>query len=298
MLSSHYLALRLPAEITLPHKDNPRPTITPLAASYGQDERSQSKLATSPTDTRNSGQSDKEKMPRLRPLFIDKPLQTLAKDEPIIYMAFTEAVALLAYNIAWACCTQGVPIGDRTSFDDVSNIGRNLYNLLIGNQQYDNPRGRIFGKTGTEAKTAGNAAEDGPTAASLMGRNSHGSAHTPLNEEFVRGFRLPSPRALAERLRGKLGSQGSLPEWEMLQEDEWEVDDPMEEGVLVQSGNGKDGRRRQPDLKLFGVESVATVRGAPMDETLVDLPRRHEFDGEKPRAASSGTNGWTKLKNR
>lgn len=34
VLSTHYLAIRLPAEITLPHRDYPMPTIFPLDSSY------------------------------------------------------------------------------------------------------------------------------------------------------------------------------------------------------------------------------------------------------------------------
>lgn len=68
---------------------------------------------------------------------------TLAKEDPSTYSLFIEGVVLLAYNIAWACCTQGVPIGDKTSYEDVCNMGRNLYSLLIGNQLTNNPATRL-----------------------------------------------------------------------------------------------------------------------------------------------------------
>ena len=81
----------------------------------------------------------------------------------------------------------------------------------------------------------------------------------------------------------------------------------MPEGCLASSQServlGKGGRhRQQPYMRLFGVESMATVRGA-LDETMIEMPappsRRAPDRGDKSdRSKTSGLNGWTKLKNR
>lgn len=283
-----YLALRLPAEVTAPHKEYPRPTILSLASSYVH--KDLPFPGNSPPSTGDLKKGSSPDKPRPRPLFIDKPLPILAKEDQLAYNAFVEGVALLAYNVTWACCTQGVSIGDRSTFEDVTNIGRNLYNLLVGNQQYDNTRGRIFSKaTANDTK-----AEMGDTTkpTNLMGRNSHGTAHSPLNDEFIRNFKLPNPKSLADRLRSKLSSQGTMPEWEVLGEDEWEAEDhgAMEQGVLARGGSRN---KQQPDMRLFGVESMATVRGA-LDESIINIPSPPSQRDRR----STGMNGWTKLKPR
>ncbi|KFY48840.1 hypothetical protein V496_10218, partial [Pseudogymnoascus sp. VKM F-4515 (FW-2607)] len=78
-------------------------------------------------------------LPRPRPLFVKTPLPRLAKEDPAAYTTFVEATALLAYNVAWLCKSQGVDIGaggagkeKGVSFEDMTALGRNLYNLLVG----------------------------------------------------------------------------------------------------------------------------------------------------------------------
>ncbi|CAK7208429.1 hypothetical protein SEUCBS140593_000169 [Sporothrix eucalyptigena] len=168
---------------------------------------------------------------------------------------FLEGIALLSYNIAWACCSQGVSIGDKTSLEDTFNIGRNLYNLLIGNQLLNNPVGRIFPVSAATTPTGGSSPKvhaassnnksgsgngsgntDGKTPMPpSMGRYSHGTTHTFLGDDTVQGFKILSPNRLADRLKTKLTSE-TMPDWEVLEDDAWGVGDEdqdnMEDGVL------------------------------------------------------------------
>ncbi len=292
MLASHYLAIRLPAELTLPHRDYPRPTVFSLSSSYshGTVPFPGSTNIQSPVHIERRGEL---RAPRPRPLFIDKPLPLLAKEDPQAYIMFIEGVSLLAYDIAWACSSQGIPIGEKSSFDYVCNVGRNLYNLLIGNQLHSNPAERIFttGPSTATNQTGGELPEPAKTT-TMMGRYSHGTAHTFLGDDFVSTFGLPTPNMLTDRLKSKLSSAAVMPEWEVLNDSAWTPDDHMEDGVLPKSH-----QRRESDRRLFGVESMATVRGA-LSETQPDInpPRSSERAPEKPKG--SGISGWTKLKPR
>lgn len=97
-LASHYLAIRLPAEVTSPHKDYPCSTIMPLSSSYRYPNLpfpGTSGLNTPVASTINPGT---QKTPRPRPLHISKPLSQLLKDDPSSYSYFLEGVTLLAYE--------------------------------------------------------------------------------------------------------------------------------------------------------------------------------------------------------
>jgi len=317
VLASHYLAIRLPAEITLPHRDYPRPTVFTLQSSY----KTRGEVpfpGTSVPQQPSSGSKDGDgyAAPRPRPLFVDKPLLLLAKEDPVAHKLFIEGVALLAYNVAWACCSQGVPVGGggdgkAPAFDDVTHLGRNLYNLLIGGQLPNNPAGRLFphnhahlhpnaAPPATGAALGGEDAVVGEQLAKggalLMGRYSHGTAHAFLGDDAARAYRLPNPKSLTDRLRTRLSSDGPVADWEVLEDDAWagadddaDADaDAMEAGVLARAG----GRHR-----LYGVESVATVRAAP-DDAPADGPPPPDPSPANGRPRGLGLNGWTKLKPR
>lgn len=376
-LACHYLAIRLPAEITLPHRDYPRPTIFSLASSYSHGEvpfpgsahpsstniTAAAAAAAAAASTKSHGNRELfQRIPRARPLYLDKELPALAKDDGPGHTMFLEGIALLAYNIAWACCSQGVPIGDRSSFDDTFNIGRNLYNLLIGNQLLNNPANRIFSTAGAAASpsstpstppkggssggganngsnnttTSANTTTDKAPVAS-MGRYAHGTTHTFLGDDTIQTFKLLGPNRLADRLKTKLSSESTMPDWEVLEDDAWAVEDEdqnnMEDGVLNRVvvspppavANGRRGGgggavdrgnrpvsgntnvvvgSRVPEQRLFGVESVATVITSGLDETMANLdlenqsPRGGGGSRTTDRPRNSGMSGWTKLRNR
>ncbi|KAM0399631.1 hypothetical protein ACHAQC_002910 [Fusarium culmorum] len=222
ILVSHYLSIRLPAAITLPHRDYPRPTIFNLSASYrpGDPVFPSQASVSSPSSTTDT-ESQRVSRPRL--LFIDKPLSQLAKEDPATFSYFIEGVTLLAYNIAWACNTQGVSIGDKALFEDMSNMGRNLYNLLINHQS-----------AGKDPDTLKNEA-DGQT--SRFGQYSHGTTFYHLGgaegTEFSKTFKLPSPMKLADKLKKKLLSEAPTPNWEVLDDDAWKVEEELADGSQV-----------------------------------------------------------------
>jgi hypothetical protein len=237
MLASHYLAIRLPAEITLPHRDYPRPTILSLTSSYRHDEISFPGSGLPPemaTDTKSVGNS--QHVPRPRPLFVDKALPTLSKEDPASYALFLEGVTLLAYDIAWACSTQGVSIGDKNSYEDVCNIGQNLWRLLIGDQLYRKSLEPAF-----PSAVEGPKDDDGRTRIQQIGRWSHGTTHSFLGgaegNELVRNFRLLAPIKLADRLKKKLSSEAPMLEWEKIDGDEARAgDESVNEGVTRPTG--------------------------------------------------------------
>lgn len=296
MLASHYLAIRLPAEVTLPHADYPRPTIFSLASSYRHGEVPfPGTVVIPPTTT-----SDHSPKPRPRPLYLDRPLLTLAREDHSAYSLFIEGVVLLAYDIAWACCTQGVPIGDKASYEDVCNMGRNLYNLLIGNQLPTNPALRLAQTPDGTAAPEFPPDHLGGNTKPMMGRWSHGTTRTFLGSaegnEFLRSFKLPNPVKLADRLKKKMLSDADGLDWEMLDGDAWAPDEPMEDGV-----QGKHERRGESDQRLFGVESVMSTSTArtTADSTIGDFSRLNLNEPPSPeKARASGVNGWTKIKSR
>lgn len=321
MLASYYLSIRLPAEIILPHDDYPNPTIFSLASSYRHGEIPYPGSVALPSTTA-PGENTKIN-PRPRPLFVDKPLLVLAKEEPSVYSLFIEGVVLLAYNIAWACCTQGVPIGDRASYEDICNMGRNLYNLLISSQLSNNINARLVGNFDDDVPSPGPSAADqlGGNSKPMMGRYSHGASHTNLNSAegtgFMRSFKLPNPVKLADRLKKKMLSDADGLDWEMLNDDAWA--EPMEDGVQEQQPKQKQpkGKNRastgagdmtndDDNRRLYGVESVMstmTTRTA-LDSTIGDFDRVSLDDAPSPERTTTaanrqpGTSGWTRIKSR
>jgi hypothetical protein len=322
VLASHYLALRLPAEITLPHRDYPLPTILSIPSSHlysnipfpGSTAQHSSNSGTASRHAENSN------LPRPRPLFIAKPLPLLAKEDPIAYSLFVEGAVLLAYNIAWVCKTQGITLGasGSTSFEDTCAIGRNLFNLLIGTTPRPSPGSRVPSNASMPVATvkttptklkpnsdavpdaAESGAEDGKKSikesALFMGHFSHGTAHTFLGSteggELMRGFKLLSPVKLADRLKTQLLSEISNAEWEVLDPDSWAADgvkELEEDGVMVGASRDERPRRRLTGGLGFGgaMQSFMSMR------TVIDAVEIVGGGEKKP-----GTSGWTKLKPR
>ncbi|KKP03140.1 hypothetical protein THAR02_04762 [Trichoderma harzianum] len=261
MLVSHYLSIRLPAEITLPHRDYPRPTMFTIQNSYrhGDSISFPGSLVTAPLSDTPFANSH---IPRPRPLFVDKPLPQLSKEDPANYSLFLEGATLLAYDVAWLCCSQGVSVGDRTSFEDICNMGRNLYNLLMNNQY----SGVNNFSPGTNDHIGGQNADEKRT---WIGRFAHGTTFYSLTNdegtEFIKSFKLPNPLKLADKLKKKLLGDAPAPDWEVLGDDEWK-----DEGL---AGNG-----------AFDPKASGNKNGSLAD--VKDSPR------------TSNSNGWMKVKSR
>lgn len=313
-LAAHYLDIRLPAEITLPHNDYPRPTIFSLVSSYQHGQVPFPGSSQLPNNPRDRGYSH---VPHPRPLFLDKPLSTLAKEDSPTYTSCTEGACLLAYDIVWLCRTQGIPIGDNSnSFEDFSCMGRNLYNLLIGSSLQRNQPGQQLlldpdssspGRRGSSA--ADNNSEGDPSNAELinkaaprMGQWSHGTAHTYLGgatgHDFTKYFKLPNPLKLADELRARLVNEAPAPEWELIEDDEFGPND-LDDGVLI---GGTPRSRAKPGPQRFGLESYMSVNTAKGGGGGSDAHanRAHGAAGGvfSGKDREKSTNGWTKIKPR
>ncbi|KAF8865324.1 hypothetical protein BDZ45DRAFT_612491 [Acephala macrosclerotiorum] len=299
MLSTHYLAVRLPAEITLPHRDYPLPTIFPLTSSYKHGEIAfpgSTPGHSSSNSLTASRYAEQPNQPRPRPLFIKKPLPILASEDPAGYGLFLEGVTLLAYDVAWLCRSQGVPVGEDGTFEDVCNVGRNLYNLLIGSRPRPSPSSRApFAQTtpmkgGRETETDGEGKKD--PSPSIMGKYSHGTAHSFLGNaegtEFIRSWKLLKPTNIADKLKAKLLSEVANAEWEVLDEDAWAVDDEMgDDGVVVGARKEGESTRDRGTMMHAGMQSFMSMRTVTDAVEMVG-------DGER----KPGTSGWTRLKPR
>lgn len=297
MLTTHYLAIRLPAEITLPHRDYPLPTIFSLSSSYMHSNipfpgiTPAQPSSNSPSTSRH-GDIPKN-LPRPRPLFLHKPLPLLANEDPAGYAMFLEGVTLLAYDIAWLCKSQGIPVSleGTSGFDEFFSIGRNFYNLLLTNPSRSAPPIRTPSSQTTPTKGGiqepeSEIEDSKKVPGTIMGRYSHGTAHSYLGNaegnEFIRSWKLPSPIKLADRLKGKLLSEVANAEWEFLDQNAWTMEDELgDDGVVV--GARKEGSPRS----MAGMQSFMSMR------TVMDAVEVIEGEERKP-----GTSGWTKLKPR
>jgi hypothetical protein len=80
--------------------------------------------------------------------------------------------------------------------------------------------------------------------------------------ELIKSFKLPSPVKLVDKLKKKLVGDGPAPDWEVLEDDEWKIEEAP--GNVVEDSKNAPAAKR-PDA------------------------------AGSPRTAS---NGWMKLKNR
>lgn len=254
--------MRLPAEVTTPHPDYPSPTIFHLSCSYRHDKLAFPGTSGATTPIQSASEPTTRRIPRPRPLYIHKPLPQLLKDDPATYSSFLEGVTLLAYDIAWLCSSQGIPVIDKNPFDNICQMGRNLHQLLI------KPPG-----TGTAEDNKNGEPDDGTSDRPLFGRYSHATMYYFLSgakgTDFVKTFQLPNPMKLADKLKKKLVGDAPAPDWEVLDDDAW-MDMPAEELVHVHNAT-------RPDK---------TKATGPREKSKAS-------SGSK---GSSGSNGWTKVR--
>ncbi|KMU75041.1 hypothetical protein CISG_04328 [Coccidioides immitis RMSCC 3703] len=302
VLVSHYLALRLPAEVILPHRGYPLPTVFPPGSSYIAKDIPFPGLSPSNSFGPTASKApDPRPLPRPRPLFLDRSLPKLSKEDPGGYALFVEGVALLAWNISWVCRSQGLHIG-QDSWEDVCEMGRNLWQLLVA------PPALTKALAGRDLQAKPPSNKDAPTRGGalhrtrslpLLGHYSHGTAHSFLGSaeglEFMKTWKLPSPLKVADKLKSTLLSEMATTEWELLEEDEWdEGGTPQPETeqndghVLVATRQARDNDPGNEDTR-----SILTAR------TVVDEEYNERARGERGQATASsarpkGTKGWTK----
>ncbi|KAF2088275.1 hypothetical protein K490DRAFT_40527 [Saccharata proteae CBS 121410] len=292
---SGYLCVRLPAEITLPHKDWPRATIFPIDGSYTAynipfpgstpiSSTSNSPEASRSFDPRND-------LPRPRPLFIDEPLKDIAKKNPSALKFFIEGVSWLAWDIAWLCRTQGMT----SSFNDwqeVCPMGRNLWHLIVESAQASlHDLDRELAKLKAADSTANTPAR--PAAELGMGHFSHGMANgfleTAEGKKHMKGWKLQSPTRVVDKLRSYLQTEMQGAEWEVLDEKEWEME---QEGTGEDPGLRAAGRSSRGQSEVVGKGGTSgglTARAGGAEKGSAD-----EGQGR----ARGHYNGWTKVKSR
>jgi len=295
-LTSHYLALRLPAEIILPNAAQPYSQIVPPLSSYNtptlpfpltKDSSASSSL--------NAGGSKS----KARSLYIDKPVLTLAADDTLAYSHFIESVTLLAWDIAWVCKTQGLDVTAR-SWEDVCAIGKNMWLLFVAPPTHS-PILRMISAAAdttakpsttntTPAKSATTTATDLPSseepAPPPLGHFSHGTNHSFLpsadGTEYMRSWKLSSPMRLIERVKAALASE-RIAEWEVVEEGEWEGE-VQEREEAAAAARKLAGEERDA---LATRRASATARSEGVDEVK-----------GKGKEAEKGSSGWMKVRGR
>ncbi|KAI9737670.1 MAG: hypothetical protein M1818_005674 [Claussenomyces sp. TS43310] len=327
VLSTHYLAIRLPAEVTLPHRDYPLPTVLAISSSYTYTNLPfpGSTFSSSNNSPSSSRHTETSNLPRPRPLFITKPLPLLAKEDPSGYSLFLEGVTLLAYNIAWVCKSQNIPVGSSgtgpTSFEDICAIGHNMFALLIGSMPRPSPPSHTSSAQSTPSKQSRPRAEaadveiEGRSNAPVapIGQLSHGSAHNFLGStsgnEFIRTFKLPNPTKIADKLKSQLLSELASAEWEVVDRDAWsELEghavDAEGDGVMVgarraepQRGSGHDKKAYRALLGGMGMREISDVGAHSFMSMKTVVDAVEIVDGET-NERKPGTSGWTKIKPR
>lgn len=329
-LVSHYLSLRLPAQINLPHSDYPFPTIFSPSSSYT------SREATFPGSTPHhsshnspsaSRLSDNRPPPRHRPLHLDKKLSALAKDDPVAYASFVEGVTFLAWDIAWLCKTQGMNTGG-SSWEEVCAMGKNLWHLLLAppsrppviredssRSSPQKPTNFPIPNTSSRPPTADNS-KDAPT----LGHFSHGTAYGFLASasgvEYMRDWRLQAPVKVIEKVKAMLLAERTGAEWEILEGNEWEEEEGQAEAPVDHVGNVGNPKIEEtgvlvPPQAEVGVQYVGNRNRTPrIEETGVLVPGRGMkvgigsaeqgggVEGGETEEKGKGASGWMKLKSR
>lgn len=289
-LCAFYLGIRLPAEITLPHRDYPLTTInTPLTSYFGQRitfPGSGASLSApgSPTASR----MDLSLSPKPRPLYIgsDDPNEVVAhfaKKEPLAFNYFLEGISLLAWDVAWLSRTQGFTAGTET-WEDVCDVGRNLYKMILAPPQ-SAATFRVLTQRDVQTRLRRSQSTSSPVtettiAPGRLGSFSHNSAHTFLGaassaaDNPSRNWPLNNYNMISDPLKKYLLTEMNNAEWELLDEQEWDDGgEKMDEAVFVKT--------RAMDGKDYDdARSIMTPGG--------------EDDG----ARGKGKSGWTKIKNR
>lgn len=253
VLISNYLNVRLPAEVTLPQKNYSQPTIFHPSASYtrwdppfpGGGHGSNSSSTYGRTNSNKDGNGDNsnrdgttatafapkaavERRARPRPLYADRRLPALAREEPATYTLFVEGVTLLAWDIAWLCHVQGM-VTSFATWEDLCPLGRNLHELLVVRL-----RDSLSTLDKNHSATA-NAALSNPTSQaqtqstsplSSFGQFSHGTARCFLGaaegQGRMRSWKWQSQfRLLLDKVKTNLAAEMQGAEWEILESKEW-----------------------------------------------------------------------------
>lgn len=269
-LCCHYLSIRLPAEIIQPHNGFPHPAILPSVSSY------KAQLPLYPGSKASDDVPMEGSRPRL--LHLDRPLPQLMKEDSQTAGLFIEGAALLSYDLAWLCRTQGTSA--LNTFEEMCDVGRNLHQLFPSK---DNNKGRpalnrnvSAATTKPERSTA--EIEDGkPRFGSFSHGSSRNSLAGPQAEDQLPDWKI-SITKFVDQLKTYLRNEAARAEWDIIDEAEWDEELEHERPVLV------GGYKRSPAM------SVMTVKPSDGDDEVMG-PMNNA-------AAAKGGSGWTKLRGR
>lgn len=268
----HYLSVRLPAEIIPPHVNCPHPIIFSVQSSYSGIELPFAPSGPS-SNTSTQSPSASRTLSKLRILHLDKPLVRLAKEDPSRYNLFVEGISLLAWDIAWLCRSQGITTIN--SWEDVCQAGKNLFLLLRAQPTMTTNHGVL---------DAEDQKPSGPLAPPF-GELSHAAVTTniegPVGFALLRGWRFASPYRLIDHVKSHLLTDMSGAEWELIAEEEWDVERDDERAVLV-GGRRPTDRDSVPASPVIAASASTGVGGG---ERNVNVER-------------ASNHGWLKLKSR
>lgn len=303
-LISHYLGLRLPAEMVLPHRDCPHPTILPPSQSYAAQQLSFPQIGSAQLSSNSAPASrallkSQKLRPNLQSLYLTKTLTLLAKDDPRAYAEFLESVTLLAWNIAWLCKSQGID-AEIASWEGVCNIAKNLQHFLatknverpLPSAARDSPRRQATYNSDPLLAPADCRDSQQCTTErqrTRLGQLSHDTAHSNLvsaaGSSDMHRWRLQDPSKIVERVKHMLQSDRTGAGWEMLDGKEWEAEPTTAQLTappsIVDASPVVVSHRIEADDPLGGPNPKLKTQ-ATADEP--------EHD--------KGTSGWTKLKSR
>ena len=272
-LCCHYLSIRLPAEIIQPHHNFPHPAILPISSSYKP--RLPFYPGSQPPD---AGIVPPTEGSRPRLLQLDRPLPQMLKEDAKTAQLFIEGVSLLAYDIAWLCRTQGT--GSLNAFEEICDLGRNLYQLFPSKDSKSRPSLNRTISTATTIKPDRSIAEAEDTKP-RFGSYSHGSSRNSLAgsqaEDQLPEWKL-SITKFVDQLKALLRNEAARAEWHIIDDTEWDEEMEHERPVLV------GGYKRSPAM------SVMTIKPSDGDDEIMD-PKNIA-------AAAKGRSGWTKVRGR
>lgn len=297
-LTCRYLHIRLPAEIILPHANHPFPMIMSPSSSYLARETSHVPALLTRSSTanqRDSGEAQSRSSARPRPLFLDRPLPQLAREDPPGFSLFIEGITLLTWDVAWLCRMQGLPVA-ATDWQDFCAIGQNLWLLLAAPPT--KPSRAILG-TAKKTFEDFNTIEENPPRDKMrplhaFGTFSHGSAYKFLRgstvpqtleiDMSIRNWHFSSPAKIRDNLKAALVADMSGLEWEMLDEKEFALMHAKHDSSLAVNTR-EDLGTDKAELTQIADESILNT-GTVGIQTIAE-------DGK-----ARGTSGWTKLKSR
>jgi len=281
----HYLSIRLPAEIILPHADFPHSAILPEKSSYkGFDVTYPATLsnhASSPSTSRLL--HDQRDLPRPRLLHLDRPLARLAKEDTKTFGLFIEGVMLLAWNIAWLCRSQGIDKVD--TFDAVCDVGRNLYLLARAQDAANSVRPSLDRRdtTATDISVRSKKSSTMSQGVVRFGSYTHGNLRNSLagapGAALIQSWRLAQPHRLIDKLRNYLLNEITGAEWDVLSDGDFDDERADEVPILVGGAKKKVLEDRHPAMSIMTV--AADPDGRPKGEAGWMKVRGRSGDAER-----------------